>query len=102
MHIKKGDTVKILAGKDRSKTGKVLAVLPDRDRATVEGRNLYFRHERPRRAGAKGQKIQLPMPIQISNLMLVCSHCGQPTRAQKTMDEKGLKARVCKKCRKRI
>lgn len=94
--------VKVLLGKDRGKTGKVIAVLPKTNRATVEAVNVYFRHERPKKAGTKGQRIQLPMPMQLSNLMLVCPHCRKPTRVGHSTDEQGKKSRVCKKCKKRI
>ncbi len=102
MHIKKGDTVKVLIGKDRGKTGKILGVFLKLGKATVEGLNLYFRHERPKRSGQKGQKIQFPRPIEVSNLMLVCPHCHKATRTGHRVDEKGLKTRVCKKCKRRI
>ena len=101
-HIKKGDTVKVLAGKDRFETGKVLHVDAKSGRATIEGVNIFFRHERPKKAGQKGQKIQVPMPLSASNLQLVCPHCGKPTRVARITDEKGVKSRVCKKCKKRI
>lgn len=101
-NIKKGDQVKILVGKDRSKTGKVLAVHPAAGRATVEGRNMVFRHERPKKQGQKGQKIQVPMPVNLSDLMLVCPHCGKTGRLGRKTDESGVKLRVCKKCGKDI
>lgn len=102
MHVKKGDTVKVLKGKDRGKTGKILEVSQKLGKATVEGLNLYFRHERPKQARQKGQKIQFPRPLEISNLMLICPNCGKPTRTGHLVDEKGIKSRVCKKCKKRI
>lgn len=102
MKLKKGDQVKILSGKDRGKTGKVLAVSQKSGRVTVEGRNLIIRHERPKKQGQKGQKIQVPMPLHPSNLALVCPHCGKPTRVGYAADDKGVKTRVCKKCKKRI
>lgn len=100
--IKKGDTVKILIGKDRGETGKVVFVSSKSGKATVEGRNIYTRHERPKKAGQKGQKVMFPRPLQISNLMLVCPHCGKPTRVGHLVDQEGVKTRVCKKCKKRI
>ena len=102
MHIRKGDNVKILSGKDQAKTGKVIAVDYKFGKATVEGRNIFVKHQRPKKAGEKGQKVQMPRPLQISNLMLVCPHCGKPTTTRHMVDEKGIKARVCKKCEKRI
>ena len=101
-HIRKDDKVKILAGKDREKTGKVLAVSAKTGRITVEGRNIITRHERPKKQGQKGQKIQVPMPLHPSNVMLICPHCDKPTRVGYLKDEKGVKSRVCKQCKKRI
>ncbi len=101
-HIRKGDEVKILVGKDRSKTGKVASMHQKSFTATVEGLNIRVRHQRPKRSGEKGQKIQFPAPIHISNLMLVCPHCGKTTRVAHQVDEKDVKTRVCKKCGKRI
>lgn len=102
MHIKKGDTVKILAGRDRGKGGKVIVLDPKAGRATVEGRNLFFRHKRPRKQGEKGQRIELPGKIALARLMLICPHCGKPTRASYSITEQGDKVRICKNCGKTI
>ncbi len=101
MNIKKGDKVTILAGKDKGKTGKVLQVFPNRERVSVEGLNLLIKHMRPRREGEKGQRIEFPAPMNISNLMLVCPKCSKPARVSyKTVkgDKGNKKFRVCKKC----
>lgn len=100
--IRKGDQVKILNGKDRGSSGKVIHVFLKSQKATVEGRNVYTRHERPKKSGEKGQKIQFPRPLEISNLMLICPHCKKPTRVGHQTDEQGIKTRLCKKCKKRI
>src|SRR3989338_2308336 len=100
--VKKGDQVKILSGKDRAKTGKVLKVDSTTGRVTVEGLNLITRHERPKKQGQKGQKLQVPMPLDPSNLMAICPHCGKPARRSIATDDKGVKYRACKKCGKRI
>ena len=92
----------MLVGRDRAKTGKVLNVSPKSGRATVEGVNIYSRHERPKRQGQKGQKIHVPMPVNISNLMLVCPSCKKPARVGHFTDEKGVKSRICKNCKKTI
>ncbi|OGE76247.1 MAG: 50S ribosomal protein L24 [Candidatus Doudnabacteria bacterium RIFCSPHIGHO2_02_FULL_48_21] len=101
-HIRKGDTVKILSGKDRSKTGKVLSVDAASGKAIIDGRNIMVRHERPKKAGQKGQKIQYPSPIFASNLALVCPSCGKAARVGFKQDDKGQKIRICKKCGKEI
>lgn len=102
MHIRQGDTVKILTGRDRGKSGKVLATMAKANRATVEGLNILVRHQRPKKSGEKGQKIQFPKSVHLSNLTLICPHCGKPTRVGHLTDDKAVKSRVCKKCGKRI
>ena len=71
MNIKKGDTVKVLAGKDRAKTGKVLQVVKKTERVVVEGVNVYKKHMKPKREGEKGQIVEIPRSIHISNVKLV-------------------------------
>jgi large subunit ribosomal protein L24 len=106
MIIKKGDKIKILAGKDKDKTGKVLQVFPGRNRVSVEGLNQLIKHMRPRKQGEQGQRIEFPAPLNASNMMIVCPKCGRPTRiSQKTVkSEKGVskKYRECKKCKQAI
>ena len=104
MKIKKGDTVKILIGKDKGKTGKVLHILTKADKVSVEGLNLKYRHVRPKKGGEKGQRIMFPAAIPASNVMLVCLKCGQAARVgYKVLTEKSdmnreKKQRICKKC----
>ncbi|HAI74205.1 MAG TPA: 50S ribosomal protein L24 [Candidatus Moranbacteria bacterium] len=101
MKIKKNDLVKMLAGKDSGKTGKVLRVFPDEKKVVVDGLNMLKKHNRPRREGEKGQRIEMPRKVDISNAMLVCSKCSKPTKvAYKTEGKK--KTRVCKKCKAEI
>ncbi|MFH0840479.1 MAG: 50S ribosomal protein L24 [bacterium] len=109
MNIKVNDKVKIIAGKDKGKTGKVLQVFTDEKRASVEGLNLLIKHLRPQRRGEKGQRIEFPAPLNISNLMLICPKCGKATRVGHEIVEVGegdkrkkRKNRVCKKCKKLI
>ena len=97
MKIRKGDIVLIVSGKDRGKKGKVLEVFPRDDRAVIEGANLRKKHVKPKRSGQKGQIIEMPFPIHISNLKLICQKCGKPTRVGSKTEEKR-KFRVCKKC----
>jgi len=101
LSIKKNDTVKIITGKDKGKTGKVLKVINDTKRAVVEGINLYKKHVRPKKEGEKGQIITVPRPLHVSNLQLVCPSCGKPTRISYVIEGKN-KSRVCKKCKSRI
>ena len=105
MSIKTNDKIKILAGKDKGKTGKVLQVFVKTERASIEGLNLAIKHMRPRRQGEKGQRIEFPAPMNISNLMLICPKCGKPTRTEnKFIDIEGKKKKMrsCKKCQQTI
>jgi large subunit ribosomal protein L24 len=95
--IKKNDQIKISAGKNKGKTGKVLRVFPDENKIIVEGLNLIKKHVKARREGEKGQRIEIPGKINISNAMLVCPKCGKPTRVGHK-DIEGKKMRICKKC----
>lgn len=106
MNIKKNDRVKILAGKDKDKAGKVLQVSRKDGRVSIEGLNLLIKHLRPSREGEKGQRIEFPAFINVSNVALVCPKCGKATRVNhkiiKTEDGKSKKFRVCKKCNELI
>ncbi|MFA5098878.1 MAG: 50S ribosomal protein L24 [Candidatus Paceibacterota bacterium] len=97
MKIKKDDNIKIIAGKDKNKTGKILKVLIKKERVLIDGLNLYKKHVRPKRQGEKGETVLVPRPINISNVMLVCPACGRATRTGFTVT-KGKKTRICKKC----
>jgi large subunit ribosomal protein L24 len=101
LSIKKGDEVKVLAGKDKGKTGKVLEVFPKERRIVAEGLNLHTRFSRPKRQNEKGQKMQVPGRMPVAKLMLVCPHCGKPTRVAREITDNGI-FRKCKKCGKTI
>lgn len=96
--IKKGDTVRVITGKDRGKTGTVSRVLRDEEWLVVDGLNLRKRHVKPRRAGTKGETVQISVPMNISNVMIVCPKCGKFTRVGYRMAD-AVKARICKKCK---
>jgi len=97
MKIHKDDQVLIISGKERGRKGKVLKVYPSRRKLTIEGLNIRKKHIRPRRSGEKGQIVQLPGPIDISNVKLICKSCGRPTRVRYKV-AKERKYRICKKC----
>lgn len=97
MKIKKGDRVRVLAGKDVGKEGQVTRVILERDRVIVEGVNVAKRHQRPTRATMQGGIIDKDMPIHVSNVALLCSKCG-PTRVGYRFEPDGTKVRVCRKC----
>ncbi len=101
MKIKKNDNVIIITGKDRGKQGKVLRVLAEDEKVLVEGMNLRKKHQKPRKEGEKGQMIDMPHPVHISNVALYCSSCGKGVRMGAKVNGKK-KIRVCKKCGKEI
>jgi large subunit ribosomal protein L24 len=97
--IKKGDTVVVLTGKDRGVRGRVLHVVPTKDRILVENVNFVKRHERKKRTRVEsGGIMQKEAPVHISNVMLVCPKCNEPTRLGTRVTEEGAKSRICKKC----
>lgn len=100
MKIKKGDKVKMLSGKDRDKTGKV--VKSREGRISIEGLNLVKKHVRPRKQGEKGQTISVPRFVNVSIAMLVCPNCGAATRIGYKFTDKGVKQRICKKCKQNV
>jgi len=107
MNIKKGDTVLIIAGKDRGKQGIVSRALPQVNKVIVEGLNIAKKHIRPQGQTRQGGIIEKAMPLQVSNTMLICTECGKPTRVaheRRPMgsDQKMRSVRVCKKCQKVI
>jgi large subunit ribosomal protein L24 len=98
MHVKKGDIVVVLKGKDKDKQGKILKVDPERQRVVVEGIARAKKHVRPSQANPQGGVVDWEMPIDASNVMLVCPGCGRPTRTNKLRGEGKAPMRVCKKC----
>src|SRR3989338_2277145 len=97
MKIHKGDTIKIISGNDKGKTGKVMKVYPPDGRIAVEGVNMKKKHVRSKKQGQKGELVRMPAPFFASRAMLVCGKCGKPTRAGYSIVE-NKKVRTCKKC----
>jgi large subunit ribosomal protein L24 len=102
MNIRKNDTVKVLAGKDKGKTGKVLKIYPKINKAIVEGVNFIKRHARKTQQNPQGGIVQREALIDISNLMIVCARCNKPARVGFTVLGDGNKARYCKNCKETI
>ncbi|MFC1621082.1 50S ribosomal protein L24 [Candidatus Omnitrophota bacterium] len=100
--IKKSDMVKITTGKDKGKSGKVLAVFPDTGRALVQGLNLVKKHARKTKEDQQGGIIQKESAIAISNLMVVCQKCNKSTRIGFSVLSDSTKVRICKKCKELI
>ncbi|MCL4437597.1 50S ribosomal protein L24 [Patescibacteria group bacterium] len=99
--IKKNDTVKIISGKDRGKTGKVINVDSRNRKITVENINLFKKRVRPKANGQKGETVMVARPFIVSKAMLVCPNCKQATRVGYSK-EGDAKLRYCKKCSSRI
>lgn len=102
MKIRKGDTVLVTAGKDRAKRGKVERVYPDSGRLIIEGVNIVTRHVKAAPPVRQGGRIQQPAPISMSNVMLICTSCGNPVRVGFKKLEDGSKVRICRKCKETI
>lgn len=102
MKIKKGDNVKVMAGKDKGKTGKVMQVFPAEGRVVIDGVNKTSKHAKTRKEGEKGQKIEFFAPISASNVMLLDPKSGKPTRVGYKVMEDGRKVRVAKKSQETI
>jgi large subunit ribosomal protein L24 len=98
MNIRKNDSVMVIAGRERGKTGKVLRVIPEKSRALVERMNLVKRHTRPRGAQQPGGIVEKEASIHISNLMVMCDKCNAPVRVGHKVLADGEKARVCRRC----
>lgn len=97
MKIKKGDTVQVLSGNDKGKTGEVLDTMPKTDRIIVKGINIRKKHVKPRKQGEEGGIIPVECSIHSSKVNVVCPKCNKPTRI-KTEKEGKEKTRICKKC----
>ncbi|HIR56914.1 MAG TPA: 50S ribosomal protein L24 [Candidatus Gallacutalibacter pullicola] len=98
VHVKTGDTVMIISGRDRGKTGKVLAVSPKEGKVIIEGRNMVSKHVKPRRMGEQGGIVKAEGAIYACKVQVVCSHCGKPTRVSHKILADGTKERICAKC----
>ena len=101
MRIKKGDNVIMLSGKDRAKKGKVLAVFPENNRATVEGLNLIKKAVRARQQGQKGQIIHKERAVSLSGIGMICGSCNKITLVGYRVEGDN-KVRICKKCKAEI
>jgi large subunit ribosomal protein L24 len=101
MKLRKGDEVEIIAGKDRGKRGKILRVFPADERILVDGVNMMKKHRKARGEGHKGERVEMPFPIHVSNAMLVCPETGKPTRVGYAV-EGDTKVRVSRRTGKAI
>ena len=97
LSIRTGDKVKVIAGKEKGKEGKVLATLPHKERVIVERVNMVKKATRPTQRNPKGGILEIEAPLHVSNVMLVCPKCSQPSRVGRKRED-GTRVRVCKKC----
>ena len=99
INLRKGDQVKVMAGRDAGKSGRVLAIHPGKNTVVVEHANIIKRHTRPNPAkNIKGGIVEKEGPIHASNVMLVCSSCGKHTRIGHKVSPDGTKSRICRRC----
>ena len=97
MKVKKGDTVQVLSGNDKGKTGEVIEVMPKQEKVVVKGVNIRKKHVKPRKQGDEGGIISVESAIHTSKVNVVCPKCNKPARIGYKMEKDG-KVRVCKKC----
>ena len=102
LHVKKGDTVIVIAGKEKGKKGKVIEALPKKERVVVEGLNLVKRHTKPSQNNPQGGILTKEAPIHVSNVMLVDPESGKPTRVRMVLQADGTKVRTDVKSGKAI
>ncbi len=107
MRVKKGDNVLIIAGKDKGRTGKIMRALPKESGVLIGGVNLKKKHVRPKRQGEKGQIVEIPARIDVSNIKIICPKCGKATRLGYKIENPSagsgqVKKRICKKCGQEI
>ena len=98
VHVKTGDKVVVINGKDRGKQGKVLQVSPSEGKVIVEGVNIVSKHVKPRKMGEAGGIIKAESALYADKVQLVCPKCGKATRVGHVINDAGKKVRVCKKC----
>ena len=98
MHVKRGDKVVVIAGKDKGKEGNVIAAFPEQNKVIVEGVAVAKKHQKARMQGQASAIIDKEMPIDASNVMRVCPKCGKPSRVGVKVFDDGSKAKYCKKC----
>ena len=102
VHVKTGDTVKIISGRDRGKQGKVLAVSPKEGKVIVEKCNMVSKHVKPRRMGEQGGIVKAESAIYASKVQVVCPRCGKQTRVGHKILSDGKKERICVKCKEAL
>ncbi|MFZ5942540.1 MAG: 50S ribosomal protein L24 [Bacillota bacterium] len=98
LHVKKGDNVVVIAGKDKGKKGKVLQAFPDESRVIIEGINIMKKHTRPTQKMPQGGIVEREAPVHVSNVMPFCSKCSEGVRISKKELGDGKRVRTCHQC----
>ena len=97
MRLREGDKVKVMTGKDAGRESRIIRVIPRKNKVIVENVNTAKRHQKPRGQTMQGGIIDKDMPVDVSNVMIMCDKCG-PTRVGYRVDDDGNKTRICVKC----
>jgi large subunit ribosomal protein L24 len=100
--IRKNDSVMVIGGKERGKTGKVLRVLSDKDTVIIERLNIVKRHSKPRGPQQAGGIVEKEAPIHVSNVMFMCDKCNAPVRIGHKLLADGSKIRICRRCNEAV
>lgn len=98
MHVKRGDVVRVISGKDKGKEGKIITAIPDKNKVIVEGVAVVKKHQKARRQGEESGIIHMEAAIDASNVLRVCPKCGKAARTGVKILDDGSKVRYCKKC----
>jgi large subunit ribosomal protein L24 len=102
MKIIRDDKVKVIAGNNKGKIGKVMKVIVDKNKVIVEGVNMVKRHQKPNQANQQGGIIEKEAPVHASNVMIVCPNCNKAVRISKKRAEDGTAERICRSCNKAV
>jgi len=102
MKIKKGDTILVISGRDRGKTGKVTSASPDTYTIKVSGINISKKHLRPKSGSVAGGITEVAMPLSVNKVMFMCSHCNKPVRLGSKTTVAGNKERICRICKSTV
>ena len=102
VHVKKGDMVMIMAGKDKGKTGRITKTMPEKGAVLVEGLNIVKKHSRPNKQKTGGGILEKESPLDASNVMILCKSCNKTARVGHQVLEDGKKVRFCKKCKETL
>jgi len=102
LHVRRGDIVKVLSGKDKDKKGKILTADPKAGKVIIEGVNMTTKHKKPRKAGDAGGIIHQESPIYACKVMLICNKCGNASRIGHKVLSNGENVRYCKRCNENV